>query len=343
MIDLHIHLDGSLTPEEVTALAKLSGTVLPAENIEMLGKMLTAEPDCRNLAEYLEKFTLPLEVLQHKDAIALAVYGLLKRLAGQGLCYAEIRFAPQLHTKAGLTQREVVKSALKGLKDGIQDFKMPAKLILCCMRGDDNQEENLETVRVAAEYLGEGVCAVDLAGNEAAYPTENFSDVFAFAKKQNLPVVIHAGEAAGAESVRQALQLGALRIGHGIRSLEDRNLIEELRERKTVLELCYTSNLQTKAVGKKEEYPLGRFLAEGIAVTVNTDNMTVSGTTLKREYRLLQEQFGLSEDTLKQLALCAAEGAFLTKEEKEDVAKQIEKKFSGWLADSSDSCDKTAC
>lgn len=331
MIDLHLHLDGSLTAQQVIDLAKIAGVTLPSTDEKEIEKLLTVEPDCRNLGQYLEKFDLPLKVLQRRDTIEKSVYGLLKRLAEQGICYAEIRFAPQLHTSLGLSQDEVVNAAVTGLRKGIEEFKMPANLILCCMRGDDNHAENLETVAVAEKYLRQGVCAIDLAGNEAAYPTEGFADVFALARERNIPFIIHAGEAAGAQSVSWAVSFGASRIGHGIHALEDAFLMEQLRTKRIFLELCYTSNIQTKAVEDPARYPLDTFLKHGIAVTVNTDNMTVSGTTLKAEYRLLQRQFGLPAEAMKEIALCALDGAFLPDEKKAQIAEDVDRQFTQWL------------
>ncbi len=331
MIDLHLHLDGSLTPEDILSLAELAGVTLPCDNAASLRPLLQVEGNCKSLAEYLEKFDLPLLVLQTENTICLAVYSLVKRLAKGGLIYGEIRFAPQLHLQQGLTQQQVVAAAVKGLEKGIEEFGIPAQLILCCMRMADNRQANEKTVCVAKEYLGKGVCAVDLAGAEAAFPTENFRDIFALAKDMNVPFIIHAGEAAGAESVWQALEFGAKRIGHGVRSIEDSALVATLAERKLPLEMCFTSNLQTKAIKNAESYPLCRFLEQGLAVTVNTDNMTVSGTDLRREYRLLQDAFGLSEDALKAIACSAADGAFLPDSKKESLKKQIEEHFSLWL------------
>lgn len=331
MIDLHLHLDGSLAPEEVPVLASMSGVSLPTENVEELRNLLMVQPDCRNLGEYLEKFELPLQVLQTAETLELSVCGLVKRLAGQGLCYAEIRFAPQLHTRRGLTQRAVTQAAVCGLKKGIKESGMPANLILCCMRGKDNVAENRETVCVAGEFLGKGVCALDLAGNEAAFPTRDFADIFSEANRQGIPVIIHAGEAAGAESVRSALEFGAVRIGHGIHAMDDPALLEELKERNTVLEMCYSSNLQTKAVDAPEDYPLAAFAEEGIRISVNTDNMTVSDTTLWREYDRLKRQFSLGEKILKSIALNAVQGAFVTEGEKEKLREQIDQNFAGWL------------
>lgn len=332
MIDLHLHLDGSLTPEDILALAELSGISLPYKSADALRPLLEVAPGCRNLGEYLEKFDLPLQVLQTEQTIALSVYFLLRRLKNDGLCYAEIRFAPQLHQNRSLSQRQVVASAVAGLNKGIAEFGMPAQLILCCMRGDDNHDANMETVNVAKEFLGKGVCALDLAGNEFAYPTETFAAVFQYAKELAVPFIIHAGEAAGPQSVWHALRLGAKRIGHGVHSIEDPILLEKLAETHTPLELCFTSNLQTKAVEQEQAYPLCDFLRQGICVTINTDNMTVSGTSLRREYQLLQVQFGLSADTLEEIACNAADSAFVTGTQASALKAQISENFAQWLA-----------
>ena len=187
MIDLHLHLDGSLSPEEILELAARSGITLPQRDPASLRPLLMAEPDCRDLGEYLQKFDLPLQVLQTEETLSLAVHFLVKRLAAQGLCYAEIRFAPQLHLARGLTQRQVVAAAVDGLHRGITESGMPAQLILCCMRFTGNQEANLETVRTAKQFLDAGVCAVDLAGNEAAFPTRDFAPIFQLANALDVP------------------------------------------------------------------------------------------------------------------------------------------------------------
>lgn len=331
MIDLHLHLDGSLTPEDIFALAELAHVSLPCDNVDSLRPLLQAEADCESLAEYLEKFDLPLQVLQTESTICAAVYALVKRLAQDGLVYGEIRFAPQLHQGCGLCQQQVVAAAVKGLEKAVEEFNIPAQLILCCMRMADNQRANEETVRVAKTFLGKGVCAVDLAGAEAAFPTENFRPVFRLAKDLGVPFIIHAGEAAGPESVWQALELGALRIGHGVRSVEDAALVAALGEKKIPLETCFTSNLQTKAVKSTEHYPLSIFLQQGVAVTVNTDNMTVSGTDLVTEYRLLKKTFGFSEGVLLQIACNAADAAFLPASQKEHLKNRIAENFLSWF------------
>lgn len=330
MIDLHLHLDGSLSAEEILDLAARSGTALPRQNAASLLPLLQVEPDCRDLGEYLQKFDLPLQVLQTEETLSRSVSCLVKRLALQGLCYAEIRFAPQLHLARGLTQQQVVAAAVDGLQKGITESGIPAQLILCCMRSDTNGAANLETVRTAKTFLGSGVCAIDLAGNEAAFPTKDFAPVFNLAKALGIPCVIHAGEAAGPESVREALALGARRIGHGIHSIDDPTLLAMLAEIRIPLETCFTSNLQTRAVTAPEHYPLGEYLRQGVPVTVNTDNMTVSGTDLRREYLLLR-QLDFSEDMLRSIACSAADAAFVTPIEAAKLKEQINARFSLWL------------
>ena len=331
MVDLHLHLDGSMSPEDIWVLAEKSGIALPCSCAADLQPMLQAAPDCKSLGEYLEKFQLPLQVLQTEQTIALAVYRLVKRLAADGLIYAEIRFAPQLHLVRGLTQTQVVAAAVEGLNRGVSEFGIAAQLILCCMRMADNRVENEETVRVAKAFSGNGVCAVDLAGNEAAFPTAGFGDIFALAKELGVPFMIHAGEAAGAESVWQALELGAQRIGHGVRSVEDTHLVAALTEKKIPLELCFTSNLQTKAVASVGDYPIRFLWEQGVCVTVNTDNMTVSGTNLHQEYKALEQHFGFTADELLQLACNGADAAFLSDDRKEEIKAEIREKFFNWI------------
>ena len=331
MIDLHLHLDGSLNPKNILEMAKMAGVDLPYTEEAVIRTKMMVEPDCTNLGEYLEKFDLPLQLLQTTETIEYAVYELMRDLKEQGLCYAEIRYAPQLHLQKGLTQGEVVEATIRGRNKGVQDFGIPVNLILCCMRSDQNQAENMETIMVAEKYLGQGVCAVDLAGNEAAYPTESFKDVFALAREKGVPMVIHAGEAAGPESVWQALDLGAVRIGHGIHSIEDKELMAVLKEKGIYLEMCYSSNLQTKTVDNAADYPLVPFLLEGLPVTLHTDNLTVSNTALQREYRLVQEQFSLTDEQMKAVAMRTADAAFLSEAEKEVLKEQIDRTFLEWL------------
>ncbi|RDU23721.1 adenosine deaminase [Anaerosacchariphilus polymeriproducens] len=294
-IDLHLHLDGSLSADFVLEQAKLQNIKLPSENKEKLMEYMCVpkDKDCRDLNEYLEKFSLPCAVLQTKEAIQGAVSDLCERLETQGLVYAEIRFAPQLHLQKGLSQEEVVCAALAGIKNS--DY-FQAKIILCCLRMEDNEAENMETVRLAACYKDRGVVAADLAGAEALHKTEKFSKVFETAVQLGVDFTIHAGEADGPQSMWKALELGAKRIGHGVRCLEDKELVEYLHEKQIPLEVCPTSNYQTRAV--VGTYPLKKMLDAGLCVTLNTDNLTVSNTTLEKEFQFVKEELNITEEEI---------------------------------------------
>lgn len=356
MIDLHLHLDGSLPPSLLFKLAEAEGVVLPGRTEKELIPFLTAPEDCQSLNEYLEKFSLPVSCMQSAVTLAEAARGLAHELAEQGLIYAEIRFAPQLHQQKGLTQKQVIEAVLKGLNQAKEEVpSLKTNLILCCMRGTDNQEANQETIRLAAECLkntvpkttetsgasgtwdesgtwggsgtsGVNVCAVDLAGAEALFPTKNFGELFSLARKLHVPFTIHAGEAAGPESIEAALIFGARRLGHGVRAVEDPELLEKIIEEKIPLELCMTSNRQTKALPKAMTYPLLDLLRKGAMVTVNTDNMTVSGTTILREFAALREM-GMTDREERRLLLHGAEAAFLSEEEKEKLREKMKRKY----------------
>lgn len=316
MIDLHLHFDGSLFPRTILELAGEQQIPLPSEDPDELKLFLTAPEDCGSLNEYLEKFDLPLLVLQTKEAVRKGMYTLLCSLREQGMLYAEVRFAPQSHLRKGLTQEEVVKAAVLGMQEAAAGSFFKAKLILCCMRGTDNLEANKKTIETAAAYLGRGVAAIDLAGAEALYPTADFEELFVYAKSLGVPYTIHAGEADGPESIEAALRFGAYRIGHGVRAQEDEGLLSLLRERQIPLEMCPTSNVQTKAVGSFCDHPILTYLRSGLKVTLNTDNMTVSDTTIEREYNRLSGELGMTTEEKRQLLYHAADAAFLTEEER---------------------------
>lgn len=292
--DLHLHLDGSVSLDSVKKLSEIASEKLMQSDKEILEK-LQVSPDCKNLNEYLSKFDFPLSFLQTEEQITFLVKNLLSELNALDYEYAEIRFAPQLHLKKGLTQERVVKAAAEGLKDGPID----AKLILCAMRGDKNERENFETLEVAKEFLGKGVCALDLAGAEALFSTGNFKELFKKARDLEVPFTIHAGEADGPKSVYTALEFGARRIGHGVRSFEDRELVKEIARQKIPLEMCPTSNMQTCVFSDIKDYPIMQYLDAGIIATVNSDNMAVSNTTVPAELGLLKKTFSLSDSDIE--------------------------------------------
>ncbi len=314
-IDLHLHFDGSLPIEFVKREADKKGIVLDKD----IKSLLTVASDCKNLGEYLEKFDFPLSFLQTIEGIESGMYSLCKELIKDNTIYAEIRFAPQLHLQKGLTQEEVVEAAISGL----QKSELCGGLILCCMRGDDNTIQNLETVRVTKAFLGKGVVACDLAGNEIAYPTKGFAELFETAKKLKVPFTLHAGEASGPESVMRAIEFGASRIGHGVRSLESSEVTTLLAKRGIPIEVCPTSNINTCVFEGIDSFPLRRLMDSGILVTVNSDNRTVSGTTARRELELLAEVFALTKEEQQALLINSAKAAFCDEKTKEKLVLQI--------------------
>ena len=288
MIDLHLHLDGALSLSTVRKLSALSNVSLPQSDETLLAKLTVPTP-CTSLLDYLTCFDLPVSLMQQAAALTLAAENVCRRLAAENLSYAELRFAPALHTRQGLTVEQVVGAVLLG----VQASRFPCGLILCAMRGAST-EANEATLAAARTFLGQGVVALDLAGAESLYPTADYAPLFAKARTYNIPFTIHAGEADGPHSIRAALAMGASRIGHGVRAIEDPALVSKLAQTGVTLECCLTSNAQTGAVASLADHPLRTLLAAGVRVTLNTDNPTVSATTLAKEFTLARQMLGVT-------------------------------------------------
>lgn len=302
MIDLHLHLDGSLTPDDIIELAEIQKTKLPTYDKSELKRLLAFSGEERTLRRYLTYFDLPLSVLQTKETVERAVELLVQRLAKKGMIYAEIRFAPLLHTSMGLTVDEVTESAIKGLQKGIGESKFMAQLILCCMRKVGTDTQNEKTVLAVSKYLGKGVCAIDLAGDEEGFTYEKYASLFDKAKALSLPITIHAGERGNADCVESAIKLGATRIGHGVRLIQDERLMDEVKERGIGIEMCPISNYQTGAIEDMKDYPIREYLSRGILATVNTDSTVVSSTSIDKEFDFLRENCGFTlEEKVKSL------------------------------------------
>ncbi|WP_138751446.1 adenosine deaminase [Paenibacillus sinopodophylli] len=323
-VDLHVHLDGSVKPETLLQLAKEQGNPLNINSdIELLSHMQVSE-DCQSLKEYLSKFSFVLPYLQTAAALERVAYEVVEQAAKQRVKYIEVRFAPQLHRQKGLSIYEVIEFVIKGLNRGERQFGTTARAIIICMR-NQSYELNKEVVQEAARFYKKGVVAVDLAGDEASFPAELFLKLFADARKLGLPITIHAGEAGGAENVKVAVaKLGAVRIGHGVRMLEDPEVVSLIKERQIPLEMCPLSNMQTKAVAGWAQYPLRQYLEQGIVVTVNTDNMTVSDTTIEKEYELLVAHCGISINDVGTLIMNGVKAAFLEEQEKAKLMTSFE-------------------
>jgi adenosine deaminase len=303
-VELHLHLDGSLDP-------KIALPLIKSKSLEEVRDILDIDNDTDNLNEYLEKFNLPLEILQTKLALKQSAINLVDMLKRDNVIYAEVRFAPQFHTRLGLSYDEIIESVLEGLKN--PDIKI--NVILCCMRGNDTWEENLKTVDYAYKYLNKGVCGIDLAGAEAIYPTRDYEYVFTKCRILGISFTIHAGEGSGSVSIKEALDMGAKRIGHGI-NYENDNILNRYINENITLEVCPSSNIHTEAVSSIDCHPIYELYKKGVKVTINTDNRTVSKTNLNDEYELLAHTFDFKIDDFKQMNINAIKASFLNDDDK---------------------------
>lgn len=312
-VELHCHLDGSLNIDFVDEMLRKQGIVYEREELR---RKLEVSPKCTSLTEYLEKFDLPLLCLQTKEGLTRAAYELVRDVAKEHVKYLEVRFAPMLSTNSGLSCKEVIASVVDGLKKGEKEYGVYASAIVCAMR-HHSLERNLEMLKSARPFVGKGVCALDLAGDESAFPTEQFQQLFAQATAWEIPFTIHSGETGNVDNVREAIALGAKRLGHGIALYKSPELRRLCKEKRIGIEMCPTSNLQTKAVDGMENYPLEMFLNEGLLVSLHTDNRTVSGTTLQRE------QAYFDDSVIEICTRNAIETAFTTEEMKEELRGRL--------------------
>ena len=265
-IDLHFHLDGSITVDIAKKLAELQKIDLGEDGDEVkIKRKFSVQDDCDSLNQFLNCFELPLKLLQTKEGITEAVRLVADNILSQGVIYAEFRFAPQKHMDRGLTQEQVVLAAIEGTKQ----TKLRVNLILCLFRGDDekNALNNYQTLELAKKYLNNGIVAIDLAGSESDYKTEKFKDYFDKAKEYGIPFTIHAGEDDGPESIKHAIEFGAKRIGHGTNAFKSESVLNLIKEKGIVLEMCPTSNVITKTIEKIEDFPFMKYLNQGIKVT----------------------------------------------------------------------------
>ena len=327
MIDLHLHLDGSLSLDDFRLLAE--------RNHVDLGKDFPSNVyvpnDCKSLEEYLERFDLPLSLLQDELSIAYATKSLVDRLYNNGYIYAEIRFAPQLHTRKGLTQEDAVMSALSGLKSALKDkTNFDANLILCCMRQAD-YKTNRETIKLAIKYKNQKVVCVDLAGPEAFHTGDFYKSLFDEAEEGGANIIIHAGEACGSEEVIRAVDLlHAKRIGHGVHLDLNRENIRKMVEKRIAFEFCPTSNLQTTSLPDYEHVPLAEFDKNGILVTINSDNMTVSNTDVLKEYRHLFKIYKFRKYEVRHLLANSIQAAFISDELRTKLMIELDKKLDSF-------------
>ena len=315
-VELHLHFDCSLSYAVVSRLN-------PSITMVDYRDDFIAPAKCTNLAEVLTRSSNSIALMQTEEQLRLVTYDVFEQLQQENVCYAELRFAPLLHTTKGLSAEEVVEIVDAAAASASQATGLEARIILCTLR-HFTPEQSMQTVKLVERFKGTHVVALDIAGDEAGYPLEPHVPAFQFAAQNGIPYTAHSGESAGAESVWETLRLlGTSRIGHGVHSIEDRALIEYLRKEHIHLEMCPTSNYQTNAVDTYNGHPIANLYGKGISIGVNSDDRTLCNINLTREYEKLHAIFGWDETHFLQCNLNAIRAAFLP----EVVKQQLENKL----------------
>ena len=321
--ELHCHLDGSMRVETIIDIAKKENVKLPTTDIKKLRKILEPGIECKSLEEYLRPFDITAEVLQTEESLTRATYELAEDAAEENVRYIEIRFAPLWHIKKGLSLSRVVEAVIEGKRKAEKDLEIKIGIIICGIR-HTSPEDSLKVAELAVAYKNRGIVGYDLAGAEKDFPAKDHKEAFYLIINNNINTTAHAGEAYGTESIEQAIHyISANRIGHGTRLREDGDLLSYVNDHRIPLEMCITSNVQTKAVDKIENHPMKFYFDLGIRVTLSTDNRLISGINLTDEYMLAIEKLGFNADDLKYLILNGFKSAFLPFYEKIAIIKDI--------------------
>jgi adenosine deaminase len=323
--ELHVHLDGCLRPETMIELARAHGVRLPADDPERLRQYMLVN-NVRNLEEYLQRYVVTVAVMQTPAALERIAYEFVQDVAQENVRYVEVRYCPALHTPA-LTLTQAVESPLEGVRRATAETGVRVGLIVCALRTlPPAVSEDL--ARLAADYRDAGVVAFDLAGAERGHPARDHARAFAFAAAHGLHCTCQAGEADGADSIRQALHVcGAERIGHGTRLFEDHALEAYVREHDIPLEACLTSNLHSHAVDDVARHPARRYFDLGCRVTLNTDGRLMDGVTLTDEYWVAHTRLGFSRVEIDQLILNGFASAFLPEAEKATLVERVKREL----------------
>lgn len=319
-LDLHCHLDGSMEIKSTQDLLKGLGEEYSISELE---KLLKAPMDCQSLAEYLERFDLPIKCIQTKEGLFASAKELALDAAKENVKYLEVRFAPSFSTSQGLSIRDILESVQEGLKSAEKEADIKSGIIVCGMRNLD-MDTNISMLKASRELLGEGVVACDLAGDEKAYPTTMFNDFFKLAREFDMPFTIHSGECGSVGNIKTAIEYGAKRLGHGIAMGTDDELMKLCANKNIGVELCPTSNLQTKAVIDFSDYPYESMMKNNVPISINTDNRTVSDTTSTKEFERLCSQFTLTDEDLKKIYQYSVDMSFATDDVKHELLKKWE-------------------
>ena len=320
-VELHLHLDTSLSFEVVK---KLSPDIAENEYKEQF----IAPEKCIDLADFLKCTSGGIELMQSEDQLQEVVKDLFAQLEKENVIYAEFRFAPLLHTENGLSPGEVVEIVSDSARNCIGSTGIKAGIILCTLR-HFNEAQSMQTIKLVEKYINSTpVAGFDIASDEAGYPIDANTKAFEHAIKKDIPRTAHAGEAKGSESVWETLQhFQPTRIGHGVRSIEDRKLVEYLAEKRIHLEICPTSNVQINVFGKYSEHPIDNLYKSGVSVGINTDARALVNMTLTGEYAKITNEFGWNIDDFHKCNLNALSCAFIGEGERQELRNTLNTRF----------------
>jgi adenosine deaminase len=328
--ELHCHLDGSLRPTTLHELSEARGITLPVHTPEALAKWMRVD-DAHNLEEYLARFERTLAVMQTAAELERVAHEFVLDAALDGVRYIEARFCPALNAREGLHLDDVMQAVMKGLARGERETGTVARVIVCALRSFP-WPHAMEMAELAVAWQSRGVVAFDLAGGEAGNPAHEHAAAFDFARNANLAVTVHAGEGDGAQSIREAVhRCAADRIGHGTRLLEDAALERYVIDRRIPLEVCPTSNVQTRVAATFGTHPMARYVERGAIVTINTDNRLMSGVSLSDEYARCAEHLGFTLTQLGVLALAAFDAAFVDHDTRQALRRAAARELEAML------------
>ncbi len=333
--DLHCHLDGSLRPSTLLELSVERGLTLPVATATALGDWMRVD-HARNLEDYLARFEVTLAAMQDTVTLERIAHEFVLDAALDGVRYIEARFCPALNVRGGLSLDDVMEAVLRGLARGQKETGTLARVIVCALRSFP-WPHAMEMAELAVAFKGKGVVAFDLAGGELGNPAAAHALAFDYARAHDLAVTVHAGEGDGPTSIREAVhRCAADRIGHGTRLREDPSLEAYVIDHRITLEVCPTSNVQTRVVSTFAEHPLARYVVMGAVVTINTDNRLMSGVSLTDEYVRCAQHLHFDLDTLAMLAITSFESAFLPHVERETLRENVAIEIGNLLVDAED-------
>ncbi len=326
--DLHCHLDGSVRLDTVLDLARRQATQLPTFDRAELHKMLVAGEHIASLDDYLGAFEITLSVMQTEEALERCAYELAEDAWHENVRYLEVRYSPLLHTRAGLRPAQVVEAVLRGLRQAKRQYGIRYGLILCAIRSL-GAESSLRIAELCVAFKNHNVVGFDLAGSEINHPAKLHRQAFQLVIDNNINCTAHAGESFGPDSIHQAIhKCGAHRIGHGTRLVESGDLLNFVNDRRIPLEVCPSSNIQTRAAASWETHPVDFYVDYGLRVTINTDNRLMSDTTVSRELHLCHLHYGWSLQTIKGIIIAGFKSAFMPNREKTELLAEISQELA---------------